>query len=114
MDDFGTGYSSLSCLHRFPIHVLKLDRQFIHSIEARRDFSAVTQAVVSLAHNLRLQIVAEGVENNAQLAQLLALECDLAQGYLFSPPVSADRATYIAGSDEPLWRAADSPETILF
>ena len=114
MDDFGTGYSSLSCLHRFPIHLLKLDRQFIQSIEARRDFSAVTQSVITLAHNLDLKVIAEGVENNSQLAQLLALECDLAQGYLFSPPVPAPRAEFMLASDEPLWQYPTTSDPLVY
>ncbi|HEY2589022.1 MAG TPA: EAL domain-containing protein [Tepidisphaeraceae bacterium] len=87
MDDFGTGYSSLSCLHKFPIDVLKVDRTFISSQEGRRDTAAVVQAIVALAHNLNMKVVAEGVEKPEQIAFLQALECDSAQGYLFSPPV---------------------------
>lgn len=95
MDDFGTGHSSLSCLHRFPIDVLKIDRAFVDTMGNNRDYAAVVQAIVALAHNLRVRVVAEGVETLHQVAQLQALDCDFAQGYLFSKPVPANDATTI-------------------
>jgi EAL domain-containing protein (putative c-di-GMP-specific phosphodiesterase class I) len=84
MDDFGTGYSSLSCLHRFPINALKVDRSFISNLGSNRDYAAVVQAIVALAHNLRAQVIAEGVENEEQVVMLQTLECDFAQGYFFA------------------------------
>lgn len=87
MDDFGTGHSSLWCLHRFPIDVLKIDRSFVRNMEVRREFTAVMQAIVALSHNLGLKVVAEGVETHDQLAQLQAMDCEFAQGYLFSRPL---------------------------
>jgi diguanylate cyclase (GGDEF)-like protein/PAS domain S-box-containing protein len=100
MDDFGTGYSSLSCLHRFPIDVLKIDREFIKNIEHRIEYTAVIQAIISLAHTLGISVVAEGLETAEQVAQLQALECDSAQGYYFSKPVKVDEATdYILNSN---------------
>jgi EAL domain-containing protein (putative c-di-GMP-specific phosphodiesterase class I) len=93
MDDFGTGHSSLSCLHRFPIDVLKIDRSFISNLAGRRELSAVMHAIVTLAHHLGLSVVAEGVETGDQLAQLQAMECECAQGYLFDRPLTAQRAT---------------------
>lgn len=99
MDDFGTGYSSLAFLHKFPIDVLKIDRSFVHNLEARRDASAVVSAIVQLAHNLKMSVVAEGLETAEQLAFLQAVECDFGQGYLFSKPVFAqDAAELIARS----------------
>jgi len=92
LDDFGTGYSSLSCLHQFPIDGLKIDRAFIQSMGLRRDYAAVVQAIVTLAHNLGIQVVAEGVENVDQLVQLQVLECDQAQGYHFGKPMPASEA----------------------
>jgi diguanylate cyclase (GGDEF)-like protein len=89
MDDFGTGYSSLSCLHRFPIDVLKIDRAFVQTHQSNRDYAAVVHSIITLAHNLGSVVIAEGVETPEHLAQLQALECDLAQGYLFSRPVPA-------------------------
>ncbi|MFT5050536.1 MAG: diguanylate cyclase (GGDEF)-like protein/PAS domain S-box-containing protein [Chlamydiales bacterium] len=89
MDNFGTGHSSLSCLHRFPIDVLKIDRSFIASLGKSREFTAVIQAIVTLAHHLDLDVVAEGIETPEQLAQLQVLGCMYAQGYLFSRPLNA-------------------------
>lgn len=93
MDDFGTGHSSLSCLRQFPIQTLKIDRAFLLAITERREFSAVVQAIITLAYNLNLNVVAEGVENDAQLVQLQAMECGCAQGFYFSRPVDAVDAT---------------------
>jgi|GEM_PF-5502688 len=67
------------------------------------DFTAITQAVVTLAHALKLQVVADGIETAGQLASVLALEADMAQGYLFSPPVPADRATHMLRNEVSLW-----------
>jgi diguanylate cyclase (GGDEF)-like protein len=89
VDDFGTGYSSMSYLRRFPIDHLKIDRSFLSEITARSDDASIVGAIVSLAHNLRLKVVAEGVETVAQLDLLKTLGCDEYQGYQFSPPVPA-------------------------
>lgn len=89
MDDFGTGHSSLSCLHDFPIDVLKIDRSFVVNLEGRRQFAAVLHAIITLAQHLDMEVVAEGVEDRVQLAQLQSMDCSYAQGYLFSKPVSA-------------------------
>ncbi len=102
MDDFGTGHSSLSCLHRFPIDVLKIDREFIMNMEQRIEYSAVIQAIITLAHTLNISVVAEGLETPEQVAQLQALECDNAQGYYFAKPMnSQDAGEYILGTQEP-------------
>ena len=93
MDDFGTGYSSLSCLHEFPIDVLKIDRSFVQNLEENPHFTALLGAIVSLAHNLDLEVVAEGVETDSQYGQLQVMDCEYAQGYLFSPPIDAGSAT---------------------
>jgi diguanylate cyclase (GGDEF)-like protein/PAS domain S-box-containing protein len=92
MDDFGTGYSSLGCLHRFPLSGLKIDRSFVATTSARRDYAAVIQAIITLARNLGIEVVAEGVETAEQVALLQALDCELGQGYYFSKPLSADAA----------------------
>lgn len=92
MDDFGTGYSSLSCLHRFPIDELKIDRSFILNMSERPDYAAVIHAIVTLAHNLRISVTAEGIEQAPQLAQLQALDCDHGQGYHFARPMDAEAA----------------------
>jgi len=92
MDDFGTGYSSLSCLHRFPISGLKIDRAFVEDVQIRRDAAALIKAIVNLAHDLGIHVVAEGLEMPAQVAFLQALDCDLGQGFRFAKPLSAEAA----------------------
>ena len=89
VDDFGTGYSSLSSLQRFPIDVLKIDQSFVARLTDDSDAGTIVLAVIRLAHNLGLEVVAEGVETLAQLAQLRDYGCDHLQGYLFSRPVPA-------------------------
>lgn len=90
IDDFGTGYSSLGVLKDLPIDVLKIDKTFINDVTTNPDDAALVTAVVRLGHNLRLKVVAEGVETNEQLSFLHRLQCDEWQGYLFSKPVSAE------------------------
>jgi EAL domain-containing protein (putative c-di-GMP-specific phosphodiesterase class I) len=91
LDDFGTGYSGLSYLRRFPLDVLKIDRAFIAGLGADDEDSAIVTAIIGMARTLGLTVVAEGVENHGQLAQLVQLECDRAQGFLFAPPIPAER-----------------------
>jgi diguanylate cyclase (GGDEF)-like protein len=100
LDDFGTGHSSLSCLHLFPTDVLKIDRSFLQNMDVNRSLAAVTHAIVTLAHNLGMNVVAEGVESPGQLAQLQALECDYAQGYYFSKSLTAKGASAFIESRE--------------
>lgn len=90
IDDFGTGYSSLSYLRRLPIHKLKIDRSFVTDAVENEDDNSIISAIIALAHSLRLRVTAEGVETRAQLKLLKNLECDFAQGYLISEPVTAD------------------------
>ena len=89
MDDFGTGYSSLAYLKRFPITTLKIDRSFVTGIPADDNDCAIARAIVTMAQQLRQEIVAEGVETKAQMRFLRALGCDQLQGFLFSPAVTA-------------------------
>jgi len=86
MDDFGTGYSSLSCLHQYPISIVKLDRSFVAHGPTHPPVKAVLHTVTSMARELNMQIVAEGVETRAQAALLKDLGCDYAQGFLFGRP----------------------------
>jgi diguanylate cyclase (GGDEF)-like protein/PAS domain S-box-containing protein len=87
IDDFGTGYSSLNHLKRFPISTVKVDRSFVSDITTDSDDAAIVSAIIALAHNMGLKVVAEGVETQAQLNYLRNLNCDEIQGYLLSPPV---------------------------
>jgi diguanylate cyclase (GGDEF)-like protein len=87
VDDFGTGYSSLAYLRRFPVDALKVDRSFVAGLGQDPEDSAIVEAVVSMAHSLRLSVVAEGVETREQLNRLRDLGCELAQGFLFAAPV---------------------------
>jgi EAL domain-containing protein (putative c-di-GMP-specific phosphodiesterase class I) len=93
IDDFGTGYSSLNYLRRLPLDCLKIDRSFIMNIITNSDDAAITMAVVTMAHSLKLKVVAEGVETEEQFAYLRGLGSDEAQGYLISRPVPADEFT---------------------
>ena len=90
IDDFGTGYSSLSYLKRFPINTLKIDRSFINDVTNNSDDAAITNAIIAMSHNLKLRVIAEGVETEDQLAFLRAQNCDEVQGYLFSRPISGE------------------------
>ena len=92
LDDFGTGYSSLSYLHRFAMDSLKIDRSFTSKIDASRKNLDIIQAIISLSHNLGMEVIAEGIETMSQLEQLRALGCDRGQGNYFAPALSAAAA----------------------
>ena len=89
LDDFGTGHSSLSCLRTLPVEMVKIDRSFIADMDRAPESAAVTRSIISMAHALRLRVLAEGVETEPQLTALLRQGCDLIQGYWFSRPLPA-------------------------
>jgi len=91
IDDFGTGYSSLSYLRRFPVDTLKIDREFINGLPHDREAAALVKGIIGMARGIGIQVVAEGVETEEQFCMLRDLGCDMAQGYLFSKPVEAEK-----------------------
>jgi diguanylate cyclase (GGDEF)-like protein len=104
IDDFGTGYSSLGYLHRFPVNTLKIDRSFVGRIGEAAENIEIVRTIVSLAENMGMEVVAEGVETLSQLTQLRKLNCRFGQGYLFSRPVDAASVSAWI-SKKPHWQA---------
>jgi EAL domain-containing protein (putative c-di-GMP-specific phosphodiesterase class I) len=90
IDDFGTGYSSLGYLTRFPINTIKIDRTFIKNVAIDVNAQAIIRTIIAMAHSLKTEVVAEGVETEDQLAFLQSEKCDKIQGYLFSRPLPAE------------------------
>jgi EAL domain-containing protein (putative c-di-GMP-specific phosphodiesterase class I) len=104
IDDFGTGYSSLAYLRRLPFNTLKIDQSFIKDLPGDEDSAAIVGAIITLAHRLKRNVVAEGVETEAQATLLRAYECDAGQGYLYSRPLPAQPFAewvrqHVAGGD---------------
>jgi EAL domain-containing protein (putative c-di-GMP-specific phosphodiesterase class I) len=113
IDDFGTGYSSLSQLQHLPVQTLKIDRAFVGRIGLDGgDSLEITRTIVALAHNLGMDVIAEGVETAQQLAQLKALDCEYAQGYYFGKPTDQETAWSLIpapGADLPTSPVALAP-----
>ena len=99
VDDFGTGYSSLSYLHKLPIDTLKIDRSFVLDLGARQEAFEIVRTIVTLAHNLQMQVVAEGVETEEQTTILRSLGCEYAQGFYFCRPVDGATVTDLLRND---------------
>jgi diguanylate cyclase (GGDEF)-like protein len=106
VDDFGTGHSSLEALHRYPVDALKIDRSFINRMEANREKAKIAQVIVTLAHQLGMRVIAEGVETTKQLKRLREMDCDCGQGYLFSGPLTGEAAEAILATG-PIWAGAE-------
>lgn len=102
IDDFGTGYSSLSHLYHFPVDTLKVDQSFIRRIGDNSENDEIVRTIVALAHNLGLNVIAEGIETPTQLSLLRSIHCEYGQGYLFSEPLDVDTAEALLASS-PQW-----------
>jgi diguanylate cyclase (GGDEF)-like protein len=113
IDDFGTGYSSLSYLHRLPVDTLKIDRSFVNSVGERGEDSEILQTIISLAKNLKMRVIAEGIETDSQLKVLKNLGCDYGQGYLLAKPLPKDAIEDLLFRKQN-WLPAKSDETVSF
>ncbi|MEW5856842.1 MAG: bifunctional diguanylate cyclase/phosphodiesterase, partial [Cyanobacteriota bacterium] len=102
IDDFGTGYSSLSYLHRFPLNTLKIDRSFVSRMDAEGENSEIVQTIITLAHHLGLDVIAEGVETATQMEKLRSLRCEAGQGFFFSKPLDSESARALIAAT-PQW-----------
>jgi len=100
IDDFGTGYSSLKRLHQLPIHSLKIDRSFTQRMLQKQEIRQIVTTIINLAHNLNMDVIAEGIENQQQWAFLQSLNCKYGQGFLFSKPLSAEYITQLIQSHQ--------------
>ena len=101
VDDFGTGYSSLASLHQLSLDVLKVDQSFVTNMLQSSENTAIVRTILSLAENLGLDAVAEGIETREQRLQLQSMGCQMGQGYLFSKPLSIQEVEYLFDSDSP-------------
>ena len=102
IDDFGTGHSSLSRLRSFPFDVLKIDRSFVRGMEHDLESREITRLIITLAHHLKLEVIAEGIETPGQRAYLEQFNCEFGQGYLDSPPVDRDALQQILAGASPI------------
>jgi diguanylate cyclase (GGDEF)-like protein len=104
IDDFGTGYSSLAYVSQFPLDTLKVDRSFLLRMDNNEESQIIVKTIIGLAHDLHLEVIAEGIENEGQLQKLKMLNCEYGQGYLFSRPVTRDNAEALLDADLPLYQ----------
>jgi diguanylate cyclase (GGDEF)-like protein/PAS domain S-box-containing protein len=111
IDDFGTGYSSFSYLRQFQVSKLKIDRSFIRDVAVKPDDAAITTAIISMAKSLKLKVIAEGVENEAQMSFLRAHHCDEIQGYYFSKPLAVDKVAGTLRSNVAQTQAEHKPRS---
>ena len=95
IDDFGTGFSSLAYLNQLPISILKIDKSFVFGMAGHKNDRLIVNSIIDLAHNLEMEVIAEGVENEITKTMLIEEKCDNMQGYLVSKPVTADVATHM-------------------
>lgn len=102
IDDFGTGYSSLAYLRQFPAKTLKIDKSFVDDVPGALDSSLLIASVIRIARTFGMVVVAEGVETSEQMQALALGQCDMVQGYAFSPPVPAEAARDLLLAQEPL------------
>lgn len=109
IDDFGTGYSSLSYLQRFPINTLKIDRSFIGRLSGTGKDIEIVQSIINMAHNMKLHVIAEGVENAENLETLENLKCEYAQGYFFSHPLNINDAEVLIAQHNAYTNVIDYP-----
>ncbi len=113
IDDFGTGYSSLAYLQRFPIQKLKIDRSFINDIDRNRQEAAIAKSIIDLAHNMSLEVIAEGVERSAQSRWLIDRGCDQVQGFYYSRPLSEEQLMALISDDKKVIRDENGVRLIL-
>lgn len=113
IDDFGTGYSSLRYLHRFPVDSLKVDRSFVQQLSGQGREGSICRTIVSLAHQLGIRAIAEGIENQEQWLELHRLQCDEGQGYLFAKPLAVDRVRQMLLEVPSQWLNAASQAVVL-
>ena len=110
LDDFGTGYSSLSYLHQFPFDTIKIDRSFVNSFEDNDEKIGIVRAIISLANNLGMNTIAEGIETDNQLAQLKALKCEYGQGYYLSKPLDKQIVETVIATEVSKPQTAELPD----
>jgi EAL domain-containing protein (putative c-di-GMP-specific phosphodiesterase class I) len=106
IDDFGTGYSSLSYLHAFPVNTLKIDRSFVQRMHGGSDTRGLVPLIISTAHTMGMNVIAEGIETVEQFNQLRALNCNYGQGFLFSRAIEATKASQLI-TTVPCWSIAE-------